>query len=232
MSRNHEFWSLHGRHVTGCFGIKRINREVQKLQWAVSREVGQSEEPMHVHLEPLPTQPWRPLPPFAIPEGAVRRYGDALVRIIILSWFWQVIDRGDHQMVWVSHFQLYADFMGSIGHPGPVHKQRRLDGATYSLQGHGFKQCTRWFVKVWKEALRHQNISLDCAFGKPCSQMVLMHAGVVALPWPKERLATVDRWMLKCSATTFRRQSKAIGVLPLIDRMAEFPEIYVSTAGL
>eukprot|EP00435_Cladocopium_sp_Y103_P070795 s234_g36.t1 len=161
---------------------------VQQVQLAISQEIVRHEEPAVVDLAPLdvdlplPAEPWS-LPVLQLPPGAIRWYGDSLVRII-LSWFWQTVFTSSEPMVWVSHFQLYVDFMCSTGHPGPVHKGKWLDGTlvpNLGLCGYSFKQRTRWFVKVLKESLRHAGIVLHSAFGRPSSQMVLMHTGVVAV---------------------------------------------------
>ena len=112
----------------------------------------------------------------------------------IASWFWQGISEGDASTVPVSHFQLYADYMMTTGRPGPVHLYpgpKWADGMDVShltLRGFGYKQRTRWFTKVWKEILRHQGIQLHFGYERPRSQMILMHTGVVFIPWPQYRL--------------------------------------------
>ena len=100
-----------------------------------------------------------------------------------------------------------------------------------SLRGHGFKQRTRWWVKVLKETLRHQGVTLQMEYGKPKSQSILMHTGVIAVPWDQTRLDLVDRWLLSCSTGTFRRQSKAIDSLPIAVRNEEFPIVPITTIG-
>ena len=152
----------------------------------------------------------------------------------ILSWFWQTVGSGNEELRWISHFQLYADYMCSTGHPGPVHLKKWADGETVpglQLRGFAFRQRTRWFVKVWKESLRHLGIVLESTFGRPSSQVVLMHTGCVSLPWPAERLTLVDRWLLSCAQTTFKRQARSIDALPYADIQPGFPPMYQSTAG-
>ena len=89
----------------------------------------------------------------------------------------------------------------------------------------------RWLVKLLKESLRHQDVSLVTAYGKPFSQMLLMFTGIIALPWPAERLQYIDQWMLKCSGTTYRRQSKLLDSLPFIDYDDRFPQVAITTSG-
>ena len=239
LSRSAAFWSLHQRHVQASLAINLINRTVQHVQLAISQEVVRNEAPVaQVDIPaldaPLPAPAWKPLPDLQIPSGAVRWYGDALVRLI-LSWFWQTLHGCQEPVVWVSHFQLYADFMCSTGHPGPIHRGKWRDGADepyISLLAYAYKQRTRWFVKLLKESLRHQQISLVTSYGGlPFSHMLLMHTGIVALPWPSERLRHIDQWMLKCVGTTFRRQSKLLDSLPFADADVRFPQVYLTTAG-
>ena len=152
---------------------------------------------------------------------------------LILSWFWQTLDRRSDGMRWVSHFQLYADFMHSTGHPGPTHLDKWEDGSEVPfvrIRGLAFRQRARWFIKLLKETLRHMNVHLHCAYGRPCSQVVQMHTGVIALPWPHQRLHLVDLWMFHCCGTTFRRQSKLIDSLLYCDFNVLFPQVFVSTA--
>ena len=149
--------------------------------------------------------------------------------------FWQTIGQGEHPLRWVSHFQLYSDFMLSTGHPGPIHRKGWEDGATVDhlgLLGFGFKQRTRWWTKVWKQTLRHLDVSPAYAYGLPSSSMVLMHTGIAALPWPPDRIQKVDRWMLSVAGASFRRNSRLIDSLPLVSHSAEFTPIYLSTSGL
>lgn len=155
--------------------------------------------------------------------------------LTILSWFWQTLHGSVDEVVWVSHFHLYADFMSSTGHPGPTHRGKWIDGAMephIRLQAFAYKQRTRWFVKILKESLRHHHVSLVTAYGRPYSQMLLMHTGLIALPWPKERLQYVDQWILKCCGNTLRRQTKLLESLPFIDYDCRFLPVAVSTAGL
>ena len=122
--------------------------------------------------------------------------------------------------------------MHCSGQPGPVHDGKWVDGADLPfvrLRGFAFRQRARWFVKLLKESLRHLQIALHCCYGKPFSQMVLMHTGVIALPWPSWRLRLVDQWMLRCSGATFRRQSRSIDALPLVDWHPEFPPVFMTS---
>ena len=98
-----------------------------------------------------------------------------------------------------------------------------------SLRGIGFKQRTKWWTKVLKETLRHQGIHLQMSYGKPCSQSILMHTGVIALPWDVSRLNHIDRWLLSLNAGTYRRQSKALDAVPIAARDTSFPQVPITT---
>ena len=199
-TRSLEFRELHGRHTQAYAAITTINRMVQRVQLAISREVVRADSPQFVDVPPqemeLPApDSWWKLPPLTVPAAAVRWYGDTIVRLLT-SWLWQSVQTSPHPVVWISHFQLYVDFMASTGNPGPIHRSKWLNGAdipNLSLLGYGFKQRTRWFIKIVKETLRHQKVSLPYAYGKPKSHMILFHTGCIGpalgprayhLDWP------------------------------------------------
>lgn len=213
--------------------MSRISRIVQSVQLAISREVVAADvhptdnaEPLESQL-PMPVTHWTKLPPPTIPQQAVRWYGDAIVRKLV-SWFWFSIQDSSFPMVWVSHFQLYCDYMLCTGSPGPVRIDRWRDGGevvNVSLRGLGFKQRTKWFIKVLKQTLKHQGIALTTGYGRPQSHLILFHTGVVALPWPTERLAAIDHWLQSFGNGSFRRQSKALDSIPFADRCDRFPQV-------
>ncbi|CAL1168460.1 unnamed protein product [Cladocopium goreaui] len=200
--RGEEFWDLQRRHSQATASVEFFNRTVQRVLLRISQEVVRQEvtclsELPGVPQEPsVPLQPWRQLPAVSIPAAATRWYGDSMVRLLA-SWFWHTLTDCAAPVVWVSHFQLYTDFMLSTGHPGPVHVGRWVDGKSVSwlsLRGFSFKQRARWFIKVLKETLRHLDVKLQMDYGKPWSQMILFHTGIIALPWPAARLSLVDDW--------------------------------------
>ena len=239
LTRSAEFWIMWKRHCIACEGIDWFNGVVHEVQLAISREVTRQEtpvlaQPLHEPASMRPCPDWVSLPPLCLPAAAVRWYGESLVRHIA-SWFWSATYSGGYDMVWVSHFQLYVDFMLTTGMPGPVKRERWCDGRTLStlcLGNYTFRTRSRWFIKVLKEILRHMQVSLSADYGRPASQMVLMHTGIVAVPWAPDRLRQVDEWMLRHGGNTFRRQSAAIDSLPCADRSPSFPPHLVSTIGL
>lgn len=239
MNRPHEFWKLQGEHVQALEAIGQVNRLIQGVQLAISKEVVYNDKPdtcevaPQVCHSPLPSRPWRPLPALSIPSGATRWYGDTIVRLL-MSWFWQTLHASESDLVWVSHFQLYIDFMCCTGHPGPIHLSKWYDGdllPNVRLRGFSFRQRARWFAKVWKQCLKHLNFAVELAYCKPKSHIILMYTGCAALPWPAERLAQIDDWMMKCSGGAFKRQTKAIDSLPFADKQLGFPPVFLATSG-
>ena len=239
LTRTRGFWYMFQQHIQALDNITAINRCVQQVQLASSQDVVRLGEPVKHDIAPIdlelppPCRPWCPLPSLQIPDKAVRWYGDATVRRIV-SWFWQTAFDSIVEPVWVSHYQLYVDYMCCTGHPGPVNINGWIDGERLShlyLRGLAFRTRARWFAKVWREILRHQGIILETAFGRPCSQVILLHTGCVSLPWPRDRLENVDRWMFACSQTAFKRQSTAIDSLPFASIQPGFPPCFQTTAG-
>jgi hypothetical protein len=125
-SRDASFWDLHDRHCGALAAIGYYNRLVQNVQLLISREVVRGEKPVQLEADPEPapeeTLRWTTLPSLQIPAAAVRWYGDSIVRSIV-SWFWQGVADGGDRPMWISHFQLYADYMLATGLPGPVRLQ-------------------------------------------------------------------------------------------------------------
>ena len=239
LTRPPQFWQLYHRHALAVDTVAWYNREVQNFLLAVSKEVVRNDEPAFIEVaaDPLelapPSSPWRPLPALHIPSGAVRWYGDSLVRLL-LSWFWQVVDGSSVPLCWVSHFQLYIDFMCSTGHPGPFHLQKWCDGSELpfvQLRGFAFRQRSRWFAKVLKQSLKHAGVTLEATYGRPCSHIIQMFTGCLGLPWPRDRLEQVDHWMLAHCDSTLKRQTKVIDSLPFAARSSMFPPTYVTTIG-
>ena len=57
---------------------------------------------------------------------------------------------------------------------------------------------------------------ISYAVGRPHSNMICMHTGMFAVPWPDERIHAVDKWLFQCVPYAFKRQSKAINALPIV----------------
>jgi len=238
LSRTPDFWRLWRQHTAACEGIAWFNRAVQQVQLAISKEATREEAPMSgeppmQHSPVKPMVSWAALPTLFLPATAIRWYGDKLVRHIT-SWFWAAVHNSDHEVQWVSHFQLYVDFMLTTGLPGPIKTDRWYDGSDLpflSLPNFAFRQRARWFTKVFKETLRHMHIKLSFEYTRPASQMVLMFTGVIALPWCPQRLQWVDDWMLRHGGNTFRRQSAAIDGLPFGEKSPLFPPHVITSLG-
>lgn len=229
LRRQEVFWQLFHRHTQALAYVESINHVVHSVLLQVSQEVVREQTAAETPNELdrpssaiLPLPAWNGLKPFALPGAAIRWYGEEVVRLI-LSWFWDVLFTSNAPMVWISHQQLYADFMGSTGNPGPVKDKGWKDGAKVphlALRGFTFRQRTRWFIKILKECLRHLGQSISFAVGLPESKMVCMHTGLFALPWPAQRLHAIDARMYACIPHTFQRQTKAIDALPYVGHIA------------
>ena len=232
-----EFWSLFHRHVQALDYVDSINEQVHTVLLQVSKEVVRAQDTADAPNEldrpssiALPLPPWKGLLPFSVPEGAVRWYGADMVRLV-LSWFWWVLHSSDSPMTWISHPQLYADFMGSTANPGPVKVNGWKNGANVqnlALRGYTYRQRTRWFIKLLKECLRHRGQHIDFAFGLPQSHMVCMHSGLFGVPWPVERILAVDAWMFSCIPKSFQRQTKSIDALPYVSSIKGLERVPIS----
>eukprot|EP00435_Cladocopium_sp_Y103_P023278 s1041_g5.t1 len=234
-SRPPEFWSFYKMHIAACNHVRTISRHVQQVQLEVSRAQMKASETFTPVPEPYQfpaPAPWAVLPALTVlPASAARWYGEVLVRQLV-SWFWQGID--PHETVrWVSHYQLYIDFQMATGERGPVHLKQWTNGSDLPLLGLldvPFKKRTRWFIKVMKEILRHMQIHVEVSFGKPCSEIIAMHTGIWAVPWPARRLEIIDLWLGARLQSAVTRGGKSLDALPLASRNVEIDEVFFTTA--
>lgn len=231
LHRPEGFWRLLSCHVSACLKCDQWSAEVQRVLLRVSQHVLRNES-VAVHepdvLPEGPTPTWKTLLPLAqLPRGALRWYGDEIVRSIV-SWWWSTLFDSVEPVQWISHLQLFIDFTSSTGLVGPVKFHGWKEGSNVPLFGlvqPSFKQRTKWFIKVVKEVMRHMQLPFESAYCKPASVMISMFVGCVAVPWPRSRLHAVDRWLRQFTDQPFRRQSKAIDTLPVAKRNDAFPFI-------
>ena len=239
LARAASFWELHRRHVQAVTWVRCVNSEVHRIQLRISQEVVRHSEtapsePVASLLPSAPFLPWTPLPELQLPAGALRWYGDELVRSIT-SWFWFTLSSATEPLAWIAHSQLYLDFQLATGLPGPIHLGKWRDGSHLpwiQLSGFSFKQRVRWFTKLVKEVLRHQQVALQFGFGLPESQVLQFHTGLIALPWPKFHLRCIDNWLLRVGGGhSCRRGAKALDALPFAQRCDEFLQVPFTTLG-
>ena len=230
------FWTLLQSHVNALNHMRDISRQIQKVQLAVSQaQVRYCDNMQDVVVEPvqLPIPAWVPLPKLTVlPAAAARWYGCDIVRMLV-SWFWQGVDPSASAMVWVSHYQLYVDFMLATGEPGPVRFKTWTNGSNYPLLGLRdvpFKKRVRWFIRVMKEILKHMHVSLHTEFCRPHSEAIAMHTGVWGLPWPMWRLQIVDQWFCERLPSAATRGGRALDSLPFASKHPHFDDLWLTSA--
>ena len=234
-SRPAVFWELLTQHIAALNIIRDISRHVQHVQLAISRAQVRHAADVIVAEEmprPVTVPPWTPLPQFEVlPAAAARWYGQDIVRLLV-SWYWQGVDPCA-AVVWISHAQLYIDFMQSTGEPGPIHFDKWVNGKDFPLLGLReipFKTRVRWFARVMKEILRHMRVPLETGFGRPKSESIAMHTGVWAVPWPTWRIALADQWLCERLPMVATRGGRNLDSLPLADRNVRYPDVVLTTA--
>ena len=232
------FWDFYSRHVNSTLACRRISREIQHVLLAVSKaavkdsdlQAGDERSDLGVS-PPVPAGAWPKLPELSFPRGAVRWYGDAVVRQV-MSWFWQVTYGREHDVVWVSQFHLYVDFLFT-GEAAPthIHSWQHGDALPHvDLLAIPFHTRARWFNKVLRECWRHLGFSCTTLYCRPESEALFFHTGCVALPWPRWRLKCVDEWFLKFAPGGCHRTSSALASLPIAARDLRFDEVWLSCA--
>lgn len=232
-----EFWTFYTKHVRATQACRALSRAVQRVllrvsQIAVSADVDACDvERDELGVSPdIPEGAWRPVPPLSIPGSAVRRYGDAISRQV-MSWFWQTVYGSRDDVVWVSQFQLYVDFM-LCGELAPVNFDGWRHGNScehLDMLNVPFQRRTRWLCKVLKECLKHAGQTCQYKFCRPSSDALYLHTGCLPVPWPKERLAMVDAWFLDFCPGGVRRSTKMLEGLPMPKPDSRFPGVLLSS---
>ena len=231
------FLHFYAEHVNATCACQELSRTVQKVLLAISKAVvrdqDHSEDVERAELcvsPPIPGSAVAPLPPFHVPQAAVRWYGDKMVRLV-LSWYWQTLHGSAHPVIWVSKFQLYIDFMLS-GECGPlkIHQwQLGVSRPEIDLLNIPFQTRTRWFSKVLTVSLRHHGVGFHYAYCRPESQCFQLHTGCLAVAWPPARIAAIDEWVFSFCPYGVTRTSKALNSLPCADADSRFDRVLVSS---
>eukprot|EP00435_Cladocopium_sp_Y103_P068956 s237_g32.t1 len=204
-----ELYAQHLHVLQATHVLSAYVHEVQlRISWEVVHDADTSDGVLRDDLCVIPSVApgiWSALGAFRVPEAATRWYGDEMVRSI-LSWYWDRTS-GSHSPVWVSQFQLFADWILS-GEQGPTNlKGWKLGRLTphADLLSISFKVRVRWFCKVLKESLRHHGCGFHHSFCRPQSHAIAMHTGCLAVVWNPEHLAVIDEWILRYVPGGIRR---------------------------
>ena len=234
--RSNGFWEFYARHAQAVHACSDFSRRIQHVLLAVSQLVVRTEGLGDDHARPdlcvtpeVPHDAWNLCPRFVVPPGAVRWYGDEMVRTI-LSWFWFAVEGTHHQVRWISQFQLYVDFL-MCGEQGPLHVdgwQQGRDRPHFDVLGIPFQKRARWFAKVLKECLKHSQVVCQYRFCRPFSEALLLHTSCLAVPWDPERISMVDAWFHQHCPGGVRRTSSALHSLPTALKDPRFPVVVLS----
>eukprot|EP00435_Cladocopium_sp_Y103_P009908 s3081_g2.t1 len=234
------FWPFYKTHLSQLQASRYLSFHIQKVLLSVSREVARQPKPGTAdsgdvrpdlcETPEVPVGAWIPLTDLHIPLAAVRWYGDETVRSV-LSWFWAATWQSSSPVRWVSHFQLYCDYMMS-GEVGPFHLKGWQPGSAIShgdLLSVSFQVRTRWFVKALKESLRHHGHGVTYQFCRPHSRSIHMHTGCLAVPWNEERLELIDEWILQCIPLGVRRVSTSLEALTMAPPHPRFDPVWFTS---
>eukprot|EP00435_Cladocopium_sp_Y103_P016651 s1710_g4.t1 len=241
-ARSHSFWQLYHDHVQACHIAYTLSTEVQMVLLQVSRAAVNAEdnelavEPSEPVFQPdrPPVEAWTGLRPFSLPALAARWYGQAMV-CKLLSWWWFTLDGVAEPCRWVSHFQLYLAFQLATGWTGPIHDPRWMDGDDFPCLGllnFPFRLRARWFAKCLKESLRHAAQPFAYRFTTPESQVLKLHTGCLAVPWPMWQLEQIDQWLLTRQPLGIRRKGDTLDALPIATKLDDWPVVPLSSACL
>ena len=242
--RGPAFEHLLAAHRFAVDTMHELSRAIQHVQLQISLAVLQEQDTQKAADDPgqasddpqsaLPVPTWEPLPQLDwVPSAAIRWYGETQVRRI-QSWFWSALQPGQLGPVqWISHFQLYVDYQKSTGNFGPIHNKGWCDSQDRPddlLVDRPFKLRCRWFIKVWKEIMRHRGIALSYNFTRPVSLYLNLHCGCVAVPWPVARLQAIDTWFQRHLVATASRDGRSLQTLPVCQQDPAFEPVALTDA--
>lgn len=128
-----------------------------------------------------------------MPVGATRRYGHEIVAKLV-TWFWVALIPLKQRLLGLIMQNFSLTLCVCQWRSWPSQPGGWKDGATLpflELRSVSFKKRARWFAKVLKEVLRHAGCSVPSGYVRPCSQMIAMHTGYLAVPWPVARLVQI-----------------------------------------
>jgi hypothetical protein len=119
--RPDSFWTFFAQHVNATCACQKISRDIQNVLLAISRAAIRDKDTQEDcdrsdlgAPTPVPANAWKGAGVMHFPAAAVKRYGDAIVREV-MSWFFQAVHGSQHEVVWVSQFHLYVDFLKAGG---------------------------------------------------------------------------------------------------------------------
>eukprot|EP00438_Fugacium_kawagutii_P032583 Skav236449 [mRNA] locus=scaffold1758:16283:20872:+ [translate_table: standard] len=222
---------LHRQHVQQTVVMRRLNRDIQRVQLQVSKAHFQAEKPDRPEVVPVPVVGGSfalTLQPVVRP-ALVGKYGYDYV-CLLYSWLSMVVaDPGFDaaQPCWVSTYQLYVDFNTSVGHPGPIVNRGvwqtvHSDGTTF-LPGYKFKTLCRWWSHTLNDLLVAMGSQFERRWTRPVSDILCLHCGCFWIPWPPQRLTFLETWFASRIKGTVTRQGTILDTLQPSGRCAAMP---------
>ena len=201
------FWQFFARHSEVTHATRDVCRRIQAVQLAVSKLVVQREAkddevdppPPGDKVRPQPSDPtWVALPVSPAVDPVIdRRYGPRITSDI-RRWFWQLVSASE-RACWVSHYQLYIDFMSFWGCGGPINIDHKWvdsrDCEESELIPFHFKKRCSWWTYAFRATAKAAGCTLTTEYCRPNSHMLCVHTGCVWVPWPSHRLEIIDQWV-------------------------------------
>ena len=236
--RPDSFWTFFAQHVNATCACQKISRDIQNVLLAISRAAIRDKDTQEDcdrsdlgAPTPVPANAWKGAGVMHFPAAAVKRYGDAIVREV-MSWFFQAVHGSQHEVVWVSQFHLYVDFLKAGGN-APTNFGKWEPGGMYphlDLLAIPFQRRARWLCKILKECLKHGGYHFQFFYCRPHSRALNLHTGCIALPWAKSRIDCVDAWMFLHAPLGINRTSSALETFPIAAKDASVEPVLISTA--
>ena len=237
--RPHAFLELHEQYIADTRFAMFVSREVQEVLLAISRAVIQhqtaADEEAHGQMVdavpklaadggdfgPLDPQPW-------VSAGMCTKFGERIV-CQIAKWFQNARESFSNSHAhWISFYQLYVDYMLCSGEGGPIKQDRWTDPGSRpnaDLLDISFKLRCRWFTHLVKELWKLWTYNIRVAFTRPHSETLILHASCAWLPWPMDRLDSIEAWMSARLQGQAKRDGRQLLRLPTAVKDCNMPGI-------
>ena len=240
LCREPAFWSLHSKHAAECEATKRVVRSVQTVILNISRSVvvrdslrnDEDFQDCTAEIQGPKIQPpeidrnYRLVLPCSLPSHSASRFGFRQTSLVF-AWLRQAIEQSqDVAPSWISFYQLFVDFQCSTGDAGPVYIGGWVDPHSRPniLQTPAdFRKRCAWFTKLFKHVATVGGAMIHTATTRPESISLQLHAPVIWISWPKDRLQWIEMWFSRHLSKAATRDGSSLRSLPLAKRDWKWP---------
>ena len=243
LCRKPAFWCLHSKHAAECESTRRVVRTIQTVILSISRSAvvrdsfhcAKDESPGGEIAAPKVQPPeidreYKLVLPVSLPRSSTERFGFRQTSLVF-AWLQQAMEKSiDVAPAWISFYQLFVDFQCSTGEAGPVYSDGWVDPHSrpniLQTPVDFRKRCT-WFTKLFKHVATAGDATIHTSTARPDSISLQLHAPVIWISWPRDRLSWIEAWFGRHLSQAATREGHSLRSLPLAKRDGRWPAVQV-----